>query len=70
MLIELYEESEVVRLDREAREEAERKREEEKRLREELRRKQHSCLAESKFRFKIQLALPRWFNRFLSSLIL
>ena len=37
MLIELYEESEVVRLDREAREEAERKRKEEERLREERR---------------------------------
>lgn len=35
MLIELYEESEVVRLDREAREEAKRKREEEERLRQE-----------------------------------
>ena len=37
MLIELYEESEVVRIDREAREEAKRKQEEEKRLREERR---------------------------------
>jgi len=35
MLIELYEESEVVRLDREARREAKRKREEEERLRQE-----------------------------------
>ena len=37
MLIELYEESEVVRIDREAHEEAQRQREEEKRLREERR---------------------------------
>ena len=37
MLIELYEESEVVRLDREAREEAERKRQEEARRKEERR---------------------------------
>ena len=37
MLIELYEESEVVRIDREAHEEAQRKREEEARLREERR---------------------------------
>ncbi len=37
ILIELYEESELVRLDREAREEAERKRKEEERLREERR---------------------------------
>ena len=37
MLIELYEKSEVVRLDREAREEAQRREEEEKRLREERR---------------------------------
>lgn len=37
MLVELYEESEVVRIDREAREEEQRKQEEEKRLREEQR---------------------------------
>lgn len=39
MLIELYEESEVVRLDREAREEAKRKQEEEERLRQERRKR-------------------------------
>lgn len=39
ILIELYEESEVVRLDREAREEAKRKQEEEERLRQERRKR-------------------------------
>lgn len=39
MLIDLYEESEVVRLDREAREEAKRKQEEEERLRQERRKR-------------------------------
>lgn len=48
MLIELYEESEVVRIDREAREEAQRKHEEEKRLREE-RRNRYNAEVEQTF---------------------